>query len=160
MPNTANYSFEYESPGSTPGTTLTGGPGGGSPILAPQVDSALAAVETKVDNNSTNITANAADLTGVASDVTDLTNWIQTGVASVSFTSQNSDTHPVSYGFTFPDPPNVHVNINSGAGETALWVTRAIQITASGFTIFLFSANAESDTWTDIEVAWTAIYRP
>lgn len=161
MPNTTNYDFEYETPSSLPGTTLTGGVSGGSPVLAQQVDSALGAVETKVDVNTTNITANASDLADTVSDVEDLTDWTQTGVELVSFSSSDAETQAVSFGFTFPSNPNVHVNINTGSGSAARWQSRAVNITTTGFDIFVFaSSGGDTSTWSDIPVAWTAIYRP
>lgn len=48
MPETANYGFEYETPQSKPGITLTGDIDGSAPILAEQVDSALAGVDTRL----------------------------------------------------------------------------------------------------------------
>lgn len=164
MPNTQNYSFSFESPGSRPGTTLTGGPEGGNAILARQVDTALAAVETKVDVNTTNITANAGDIDAVESDVQDLTNWIRTGTELVSFTSQSSFTVVVPFGFTFPSPPAMSTEIVSGSGTTARWGSRAINITTSQFTLFVFGNNdggtTDTTTWDDIPVSWIAIYRP
>lgn len=53
MPTTSNYGFEYESPSSLPGTSVTGGPGGGSPILAVQVDSALTTLDARVSATET-----------------------------------------------------------------------------------------------------------
>jgi hypothetical protein len=49
VPTTGNYGFEYESPSSLPGVSLTGGPGGSNPILAVQVDAALTAVEASLN---------------------------------------------------------------------------------------------------------------
>lgn len=48
MPETANYGFEYETPQSKPGITLTGDIDGSAPILAEQVDSALAGVDSRL----------------------------------------------------------------------------------------------------------------
>lgn len=161
MPNTSNYNFEYETPSSLPGGTLTGGPGGGTPILAVQVDTALATVETKVDNNSTNISTNTADIATNASDIGDLTDWTLPGVALVSFTTLDAATQAVNFGFTFPAEPNVHLNINTGTGEAARWHSRAISITTTGFTIFVFASEpGDTKTWVDVPVAWTAVYRP
>lgn len=52
MPNTANYGFAYETPTSLPGPTLTGGPNGGSQILAVQVDGVVAGIDGRVDDNT------------------------------------------------------------------------------------------------------------
>lgn len=158
MPNTSNYDFEYESPSSLPGTTLTGGPGGGSPILAIQVDSALAAVETKVDINADNIMQNTNDIATANTDITNLENWTRRGTTTVSFTSLSSTTVSVNFGFTFPTAPTVMTNIDSGAGATARWESRAITITTTGFTLFVYQSQAIAGTWTDIPVSYIAHY--
>lgn len=158
MPNTTNYDFEYESPTSLPGTTLTGGPGGGSPILAIQVDTALASVETKTDVNSSNITANTNNIASNTTAITNLQNWTRTGSVNMSFTTLNASTTAVNYGFTFPGVPKVFANIDSGAGATARWIARPITITTTGFTMFVFSGSADTSTWVDIPVNWLAHY--
>lgn len=158
MPNTTNYDFEYESPTSLPGTTLTGGPGGGSPILAIQVDTVLASIETKVDVNSSNITANAAAIDSGATNITNLQNWTRRGTVLMSFTSTNAATLIVNYGFTFPGVPMVVTNVDSGAGATARWETRAITINTTGFTLFAYQSQANTGTWTDVPVSWLAHY--
>lgn len=158
MPNTTNYDFEYESPNSLPGTTLTGGPGGGSPILAIQVDTALASVETKVNVNTSNIAANTASIGSNTTAITNLQNWTRVGSVNMSFTSVNSSTTPVNFGFTFPAIPQVYANINSGSGVTARWVARPINATTTGFTMFVFSASADVSTWVDIPVNWFVHY--
>jgi len=48
MPETPNYGFEYETPQSKPGITLTGDVDGSAPILAEQVDAALAGVDSRL----------------------------------------------------------------------------------------------------------------
>jgi hypothetical protein len=48
MPETANYGFEYETPSSKPGITLTGDIDGSAPILAEQVDSVLVGIDTRL----------------------------------------------------------------------------------------------------------------
>lgn len=158
MPNTTNYNFEYESPSALPGTTLTGGPGGGSPILAIQVDTALASVETKTDVNSANITANASAIASSATNISNLAAWTRRGTVLMSFSSLNSSTLPVNFGFTFPGTPTIMTNIDSGAGATARWETRAIFPTTSGFTLFAYQSQANTGTWVDIPVSWIAHY--
>lgn len=158
MPNTTNYDFEYESPNSLPGTTLTGGPGGGSPILAIQVDTAIASVETKVDVNTSNIAANTASIGSNSTAITNLQNWTRGGTTNMSFTTVNASTQAVNFGFTFPAVPRVFANIDSGAGVTSRWVPRPINITTTGFTMFVFSASADTSTWVDVPVNWVAHY--
>lgn len=158
MPNSTNYGFEFESPNSLPGTTITGGPGGGSPILAVQVDTALASVETKADVNASNIAANTAAIASNSTAITNLQNWTRTGSVNLSFTTQNSFTQSVNFGFTYPAIPVVWANINSGSGVTARWVARPINPTTTGFTMFVFSASSDTATWVDIPVNWIAHY--
>lgn len=158
MPNTTNYDFEYESPTSLPGTTLTGGPGGGSPILAIQVDTALASVETKVDVNTSNIAANTIAIENGATNLTNLQNWTRAGTVNMSFTTLNSSTASVNFGFTFPAVPKVFGNIDTGSGVSARWVARPINITTTGFTMFVFSASSDTSTWVDVPVNWIAHY--
>lgn len=158
MPNTTNYGFEFETPNSLPGTTITGGPGGGSPILAIQVDTALASVETKADVNAANIAANTASIASNATAITNLTNYSRSGSVNMSFTTQASSTVSVNFGFTFPAIPVVLANINTGVGATARWVARPITLTTTGFVMFVFSASSDTSTWVDIPVNWFAHY--
>lgn len=64
MPTTPNYGFEYETPGTLPGVTVTGGPSGTSPILASQVDSTLVGIDNRVAGAEANITAIENTLVG------------------------------------------------------------------------------------------------
>lgn len=48
MPMTPTYGFEYETPMTKPGITLTGNSDGSSPILAEQVEVALAGVDSRL----------------------------------------------------------------------------------------------------------------
>ncbi len=158
MPNTSNYNFEYESPSSLPGTTLTGGPGGGSPILAIQVDSALAAVSAQVDINAANITSNTASIGSNSTSITNLQNWTRRGTSLVNFSTLSSFTVAVNYSFTFPGVPTVVTNVDVGTGATARWETRAITITTTGFTLFVYQSQAVSGSWVDVPVSWIAHY--
>jgi hypothetical protein len=159
VPSTSNFGFDYESPSSLPGVTLTGGPTTTSPILAVQVDAALASIETKVDNNSTDIAANTAAIASGSTLITDLQNWTRRGTVLVNFTSLGSFTTAVNFGFTFPTAPVVVTNIDSGAGSTARFETRAITLTTTGFTLFVYtSVIGATATWVDVPVSWIAHY--
>lgn len=158
MPNTTNYGFEYESPNSLPGTTITGGPGGGSPILAVQVDTALASVETKVNVNTANIATNTAGISANGTSITNLQNWTRRGTVLMNFTTLNASTAVINFGFTFPAIPTIVTNIDSGAGATARWESRAITATTTGFTMFVYQSQANTGTWVDIPVSWIAHY--
>jgi hypothetical protein len=48
MPMTPTYGFEYETPLTKPGITLTGDSDGSSPILAEQVETALAGIDARL----------------------------------------------------------------------------------------------------------------
>lgn len=48
MPETPNYGFEYETPQSKPGITLTGDIDGSAPILAEQVDTVIAGIDSRL----------------------------------------------------------------------------------------------------------------
>lgn len=168
MPVTSNWSFEYESPSSLPGVTLTGGPSNASPILAVQVDAAMTTLAGRIDDNDDAITAIQGDISDIETDITagqasitNLTNWTRTGSASVSFTTQDSFTVAVNFGFTFPAEPTVMTNIHSGAGSTSRWGSRSISTTTTGFTLFVFAPTAGlTQTWASIPVGWVATYRP
>jgi hypothetical protein len=76
---------------------------------------------------------------------------VNTGPAAATSFSTN-----VNFGFTWPAVPNVHVNLNGGAGTTSGWNERAINVTTTGFTIFGFGA---SSTFT-ANYQWTAVLAP
>jgi hypothetical protein len=159
MPNTTNYGFDYESPSSLPGVTLTGGPTTSSPILAVQVDNALAALESTVTSQASDIaTLEASDVT-INTSLTNLTNWSRRGSTTIGFTALSSFTVVVSFGFTFPATPTVVTNIDSGAGPTARWESRAIGLSTTGFTMFVYASDSTTDTWVDIPVSYIALYR-
>lgn len=160
MPNTSNYGFDYESPTSLPGTTLTGGPTTTMPVLAVQVDAALAALASMVSDQAATIAALQASVTTNTTNITNLTNWTRRGTVLTSVSASDSFVTPVSFGFTFPAVPTVTVNLESGAGATGRWDFRAITPTTTGFTLFGFSnASGSTSTWTDIPLGWTAVYR-
>lgn len=161
MPNTSNYGFDYESPTSLPGTTLTGGPTSSLPILAVQVDAALAALNTTVVDQASSIADLDARIDTNQTNITNLTNWTRHGTVLVNFTSSGSFTTVVNFGFTFPTVPAVVTNIDSGAGPTARFETRAITLTTTGFTLFVYSSVVGGTaTWVDVPVSWVANYRP
>lgn len=159
MPNTSNFGFDYESPGSLPGTTLTGGPTTSTPILAVQVDSALLTIQTAVSEHATMISTAQNDIVENTDDIEDLTAWTRLGTVTMSFSGVASSTAPVNFGFTFPGLPQVYGNIDSGIGATARWVARPISVTTTGCTMFVFSGNATTATWSDVPVNWVAHYR-
>lgn len=76
------------------------------------------------------------------------------GSKSVSFTAVNSSLINVAFATPFTAAPKVFTNINSNAGATAQWHSRAVNITTTGFTILVFAATA--GTWSNVEVQWSA----
>lgn len=78
------------------------------------------------------------------------------GALTLSFTAVASATVAVTYGKTYTTAPYVDVNIDSGSGVTARWCARAISRSTTGFTFFVFSADAIANTWSNIPLSWTA----
>lgn len=66
MPTSANFGFEYETPSTLPGITITGGPSGATPILAVQVDDALTGVRNTAEDNAADIAAVQTTLAGMS----------------------------------------------------------------------------------------------
>jgi hypothetical protein len=67
MPETAAYGFEYETPQSKPGITLTGDIGGTSPILAEQVETVISGIDSRLaaaEGDIVALQASAASDTG------------------------------------------------------------------------------------------------
>lgn len=86
---------------------------------------------------------------------------IQTGSVSVSFAALSQTTVAVTFPTAYPvgTVPSVVTNINSGSGTTVRWGSRAISVTNTGFTLFVFKGDAAdpAQTWTNIAVQYTAI---
>jgi hypothetical protein len=83
---------------------------------------------------------------------------VKTGSVTGGPSNATSYTVAASFGMTFPGVPNVHINLNNGAGDTAQFNYRAINISTTGFTLFGYrpSTNATFST----AHQWTAIYAP
>lgn len=80
------------------------------------------------------------------------------GVVNVSFSSATSHTETVTFSTPFTSPPRVYTNIASGSGAAAHWDSRAINITTSGFTLFVFAPlSGSAATWSNIPVNWDAL---
>lgn len=77
----------------------------------------------------------------------------QSGIELISFSALSSTTVPVVFDVPFTETPSVHVNIASGDGSTAAWQSRGINVTTTGFTIFVYGS---SSTWTSVPVHWIA----
>lgn len=83
MPETPNYGFEYETPQSKPGITLTGDVDGSAPILAEQVDAVITGIDTRLTSAEGSIAVLQA---AAASD----TGWQNLNVSMASGFSLNS----------------------------------------------------------------------
>ncbi|MET9142455.1 H-type lectin domain-containing protein [Streptomyces sp. NPDC004042] len=81
----------------------------------------------------------------------------ETGSRNITFTNQSSATVAMTFATPFAATPRVFTNINSGSGTTARWVARAINITTTGFDLFLFSADGTNSTWSSIQVLFQAV---
>lgn len=79
------------------------------------------------------------------------------GTVNVSFTSLGSYTQSITFGTPFSTVPVVMTNIASAAGPTARWGSRAYNVTATGFTLFLFSGDATNATWPSQPIEWLAV---
>lgn len=82
------------------------------------------------------------------------------GSVSVSFTNENTYTRDITFSKPFAATPTVTVNINSSAGSTGRWGARAYNVTASGFTLFLYAGDlngTEKATWSGQIVQWQAM---
>ena len=86
---------------------------------------------------------------------------IERNSVDISFTTLSSFTQAISFtkAYDVGVVPVVTCNINSGAGATARWMARAISISNTGFTLFLFKGDAADPaaTWAAIPVQWTAV---
>lgn len=78
----------------------------------------------------------------------------------VSFVAQPSFTQAVVFPIAYDagTEPTVTTNINSGAAATIRWGSRAISVTNTGFTLFVFKGDAAdpSQTWANVKVQWDA----
>lgn len=77
MPETPTFGFEYETPQTKPGITLTGDQDGSSPILAEQVDTALSSIDARVS-------ANEGDVAALQAVTPSDTGWIALSIATAS----------------------------------------------------------------------------
>ncbi|MCX4605520.1 H-type lectin domain-containing protein [Streptomyces anulatus] len=75
-------------------------------------------------------------------------------VELITFTTRTTFTLPVTFSSAFSSAPGVHTNINSGSGPTSQWHSRAIDVTNTGFTLFVYSL--QSAAWTNVPVRWDA----
>lgn len=62
----------------------------------------------------------------------------QAGEVSFSVVAATLFTAAVAFAIPFASAPSVATNINTSAGPTANWASRAFAVTTTGFTVFLF----------------------
>lgn len=84
---------------------------------------------------------------------------VQAGSTLINFTAQTSWTEAVVFPTSFSGQPRMSCNIASGSGNAARWGARAINVTSTGFTIFVFRGDNTdpAETWTNIPVHWIAV---
>jgi hypothetical protein len=76
---------------------------------------------------------------------------------TISFASATSYTQAISFDRTYGTAPDVVAVISSGAGETAQWNARAINVNTTGFTMFLYrNVGMTANAWTGWPVTWIA----
>ncbi|MEU4178206.1 hypothetical protein [Streptomyces sp. NPDC026589] len=82
----------------------------------------------------------------------------QAGVLLVSFTNLASYLLNQTFPDPFPVAPVMDVEIASGAGTTGRFEARAINVTATGWTLFVLITDAAEgpDTWSGVPIHWTA----
>jgi len=74
------------------------------------------------------------------------------GVLQDALQAGTSGTLAIAFARPYSTAPSVSANINSGAGATASWQSRAINVSTTGFTLFIFGP---SSTFT-VPVQWQA----
>lgn len=87
----------------------------------------------------------------------DINSLFKAGTELVNFSNQEAFTQAVVFDQPFDSAPRVFPNIDTGAGVAARWQSRAINITATGFTLFVFSSEPnDPSSWGDVAVSWLA----
>lgn len=81
----------------------------------------------------------------------------QVGTVSCTATSATAVTVHVDFPVAFAGVPKVFCNMDGAPGATASWTVRAINMSTTGFDIFLRSTTGAAVTFT-INVSWSAVY--
>lgn len=81
------------------------------------------------------------------------------GALNISFASRNSHTQEISFpaGTQFTAAPRVMTNIRSTAAVTAGWISRAFNVTATGFTLYVGNVNGTAVAWPSTAIDWIAV---
>lgn len=77
----------------------------------------------------------------------------QSGSVIITLAAAASGTAAVTFARPFTQLPAIATNINSGSGLIALWGSRGINITTTGFTVFIFGAAPAT---LNVDVQWQA----
>ncbi|WP_406083116.1 H-type lectin domain-containing protein [Micromonospora zamorensis] len=82
----------------------------------------------------------------------------ETGQISVSFTGTSNTTHTVTFAQPFAGIPRVTCEIVSAAAVTAQFEARPINITTTGFGLWVVITDLArtSQTWAGVPVDWRA----
>lgn len=80
----------------------------------------------------------------------------QSGTVTFTFASDTSALTVVTFATPFAAAPKVYTNIDTAPGSTGRWGSRAINITTTGFSMFVFAGDSLASTWSAIPVSWTA----
>lgn len=87
-----------------------------------------------------------------------LEQFVQRGIELVSFTSLESYTKAILFPAPFAVAPVMAANIAVAPSPTARWDVRAIDVTTTGFTLFVFAnASGATATWSNVAVHWIAV---
>jgi hypothetical protein len=144
MPQTQNYGFDYEEPSSLPGTTLTGGVAGDSPILAVQVDTALASLDSQVNANSSAISTNTSNIASITLPPT-VEDDQQGNIENISSTSYVAGSPECAVLFTAPPSGRVKISVSASmktpsSGEL-IFVSFEVRIGSTGGTTIVSATD-------------------
>lgn len=154
---------------------LTDAPDAG--ILAKNIANAITSRSIMRFTSASNRTAS---LTGVSAPVEGMVSWLQdtnrlyvydgsawnpvtpvqqSGTVALSFTNQDDYSGTsVTFPVAFTASPRVFCNINNAGAATARWQSRAITISTTGFTPFVFASTGGANaTWSSVEIQWLAL---
>lgn len=149
--------YFYPAAGMDPAVVKVDGEAGALQLVGPDsagveygltIQKAFGATSTTIDTDETNILGRLSAAN------------FQTGGFDATFAAAASRLVGVSFPTPYPAGvvPTVITNIASAPGTTARWDSRAINITNTGFQVFLFKGDlADPDTaWSNVPVQWLA----
>lgn len=80
----------------------------------------------------------------------------ESGSVTLTFASATTFTQAVTFERPFLQVPVVLTNINASSSTTRPWISRAYDITTTGFTLWVFAGDGLADAWTNQIVQWIA----